>query len=360
MRTSISTTSGRAGAALSIAWRPSAASPTTSMSGSASSTMRKPVADERLVVGDQHPDAHRRHRDPRPHDVSRRLGHAARLELAAVEPDALAHPDEPVAGAVAVARPRRRPSSATSSSRPSRLVADGHVRRRQPGVLDALVSASCTIRYAARSMPSRSSRRVAPDRAASTCSPPRASRSTSAPRSSRLALRLELGAPRRRRAAPRASAASRRARSRPVCLDRLERLAGALRVAVEMRPAAAACTTISTDAVGDDVVQLARDPRALLAARRAARCSRSRSSASLRSRRARVARPASHGASPIRPAENTKLRHVDRVGREHARPHPRRRRPASRPSPGGPPCRRRANRTRPRPRRVRRPAADRR
>ena len=48
-------------------------------------------------------------------------------------------------------------------------------------------------------------------------------------------------------------------------LDRLERLAGALGVAVEHAPRALGLRDHHPDAVRDDVVQLARDPRPLLA-----------------------------------------------------------------------------------------------
>ena len=56
MRMSISITSGRSALARATAWRPSAASPTTSMSSRASSSALNPAADQGLVIGEQDPD----------------------------------------------------------------------------------------------------------------------------------------------------------------------------------------------------------------------------------------------------------------------------------------------------------------
>ena len=58
IRMSISTTCGWNRAAWAIASSPLAASATTSMSGSSASSIRKPGADHRLVVDDEHPDGH--------------------------------------------------------------------------------------------------------------------------------------------------------------------------------------------------------------------------------------------------------------------------------------------------------------
>ena len=58
MRMSISTTVGWKRAAFSTASSPLPASATTSMSSSPESSMRKPARDHRLVVRDEHADAH--------------------------------------------------------------------------------------------------------------------------------------------------------------------------------------------------------------------------------------------------------------------------------------------------------------
>ncbi len=59
MTTSMSTTSGLCSIASNTARSAFAASPTASMSGSASSTRRKPGADDGVVVDDQDADGHR-------------------------------------------------------------------------------------------------------------------------------------------------------------------------------------------------------------------------------------------------------------------------------------------------------------
>ena len=85
-------------------------------------------------------------------------------------------------------------------------------------------------------------------------------------------------------------------------LDRLQRLARALGVAVEHALRALGVHDHHPDAVRDDVVQLARDPRALLATATRSRWRCSRSSSAIRCERARTLRPTSQGVATIRPA----------------------------------------------------------
>ena len=67
----------------------------------------KARAHERLVVGDEDADAHVEQRQRRAHDEAA-LRPAARVQLAAVQRDALAHADEALAAAVRARSPRRR------------------------------------------------------------------------------------------------------------------------------------------------------------------------------------------------------------------------------------------------------------
>ena len=64
MEMSSTTTSGRRVAASSIASAPFEASATTSNPGSLSSTWRIPVADDRVIVGDEYPDRRLSHERP--------------------------------------------------------------------------------------------------------------------------------------------------------------------------------------------------------------------------------------------------------------------------------------------------------
>ena len=94
-------------------------------------------ADHRLVVGDEDADRHRpvaAEREARAEDEAA-PGARARGHLAAVDLDALADADEPVAEAVA-RRARPSPSSRTSICSSSGAVADGHVRVAGARVLE--------------------------------------------------------------------------------------------------------------------------------------------------------------------------------------------------------------------------------
>ena len=125
--------------ASSIASSPSAASPTTSMSGSASRIIRKPGPHERLVVDDQAPDRQRAAPSGtgsvRPH-LEAAAGAGPGVELAAVErrpaPACPSRPCPPLPLRPAQ-RGRPRPSSTTSTSS---VVVGWHARaprRRRPG-----------------------------------------------------------------------------------------------------------------------------------------------------------------------------------------------------------------------------------
>ena len=121
MRMSMTITSGAALAACSIASRPSAASATTSMSGSPSRIMRKPARISswsstirtRIVI-------RRRSRvgEPRLDREAAALARPGR-ERAAVQGDPLAHADEPVAARIGG---RARPAAVVEDRELDRLV----------------------------------------------------------------------------------------------------------------------------------------------------------------------------------------------------------------------------------------------
>ena len=99
--------------------------------------MRKPVAHELLVVReDDRGPSGGSEREPwtqRPAALVQPAG----LEVAAVQRDPLAHPDQPMpACPAASATPE--PSSDTSSSTASARVADDDTRPRRPGVLEGV------------------------------------------------------------------------------------------------------------------------------------------------------------------------------------------------------------------------------
>ena len=149
IRMSISTTSGRARRASSTASAPSAASPTTSMSGCGVQQRAEAGADQRLVVGEQ--DArHERARARASGSVaSTRQPPSAPGPACSVPPSASARSRMPRTPAPAPApcvpgRPRRRRRRRSSACRRRRaattLTARAFAWRR------TLVSASCTIR----------------------------------------------------------------------------------------------------------------------------------------------------------------------------------------------------------------------
>ena len=216
-------------------------------------------AHHRLVVGEQDADGHqapvagKRARTEKP---APRAG----LERAAVERDALAHPDQAVAAAVG--RPRGpRVAAVDDLDLELRRGAPQTASTCAPGAcLSTLVSASWRIRNAASARPAGGR----PGR------PPRAAR--------RRARRAAARPPGRRRAAP---SASRRLglgavraqdpeqpphladRVAPGPLDREQRLALALLLRRQQPPHGARLQAHHADAVADHVVQLACDPRPL-------------------------------------------------------------------------------------------------
>ena len=103
MRMSIRTRSGERRRARSTACRPSSASPTTRARGLGLEQLAKARPHERLVVADQHAQAHRAEGSGRGNPArSRRaaLGPGTGLHRPVVKGDALAHADESVSAAV--------------------------------------------------------------------------------------------------------------------------------------------------------------------------------------------------------------------------------------------------------------------
>src|SRR5690348_3785425 len=153
MRMSMSTSDGRSRWPRSTASRPSAASPTTSTSGAASSSLRKPARTSAwssamrtrvLTLGLRSPSGLAHWRPRESSGCQRQVGadlEAAALaraggQRAAVEGDAFAHPDQPVAGAVAVRRTAAATVVADLDVEAARLVAQPHLGTRGPGVLE--------------------------------------------------------------------------------------------------------------------------------------------------------------------------------------------------------------------------------
>ncbi len=124
IRMSISTTSGRTRRATSTASSPVPASPTTRRSGAVSTRTRKPARTSTWSSATRTETLTRRHRERQPGaDPVAAAGQRPGAELAAVQGDPLAHPDQPVPGggqiaglaALAIAGPRApMPSSVTS------------------------------------------------------------------------------------------------------------------------------------------------------------------------------------------------------------------------------------------------------
>ena len=232
------------------------------------------------------------------------------VERAAVERDALAHPDEAVAAAVGRAA-RAGPSSRPRARAPSAAVADGDLGApAPPGVLERVrerllhdpvrgqVDARRQ-RHAARprcaARPAARPRDLLDERVEPASPGCGASASSSSPR----------------RAAPRAGAAARRApRGRSPRSPRAPRASRSGSASSIARPPR--LHDHHADVVRDDVVQLARDPCALLGDGRRGTCSRSRSSSSVRSassptssRHRRTMRPANHAMAQKKGAGTT-------------------------------------------------------
>ena len=182
---------------------------------------------------------------------------------------------------------RRRRSRARASRRRS-----GRRRGRAPG------RRACACWSAP---PGRCGRRTGRRRPAAAPARPRSTSSTVSPLARACSTQRGRGRPcraaaraarrRRRGAARRASGASRRAPLRPVrsIVSSASRARSGSRSSTRRAPWA--CTTIDADAVRDDVVQLARDPRPLLADGDALALRCSRSSSASRCARARTLRP---------------------------------------------------------------------
>ena len=132
IRMSISTTSGSSARAWSCAGLAVPASPTTVMSGSASRISRKPRAQQRLVVDQQHSDRHRP-------SLSGEPGHAPRSRLRPRADARDVHHRAPRARGCppdrarpsAARRPAPSPSSSTRDRELVRLVPHGHPGARR-------------------------------------------------------------------------------------------------------------------------------------------------------------------------------------------------------------------------------------
>ena len=317
MRMSISTTSGFSRRPCSTACRPSAASPTTSRSSSASRIILNPARTSawssaiRMRTLIRAPPCGRGRRRAASAASSSSAAAASRgpgsRRRAAARPPARRRRGSRARACRRARgrrpRPRRggaRPAAGSAiSSRSSRVVpAHAAPRALPPPYLSAFVSASWTTRYAARSRPAGSARR-SPSTCSSTGRPRPRERVDERAEAVERRLRGELARRPRRRAARRAGGASRpapRGRCARSARPRRPRAAGSRS---RIRRAPPACTTIDADAVRDDVVHLARDPAALVgdrarsASASAARRSAASCSSSVRRLRVRTARPAS-------------------------------------------------------------------
>ena len=327
MRTSISTTSGcsrRASSTASRAVRGLADDLDVGLRARGSA--RKPGADERLVVGEQRREITppRQRQRARTRSRRRRAGRPRARRRRARRARACRRGRGPAPSRRA---PAPSPSSTTSTSSASRLVAHAHLASRAPGVLERVRERLLDDPVRRQVEARRQRRRLALERELD----------RQPGRAHLLDERVELArgraAARARRRSSRAQHAeqpphARRAPARPVALDRAQRVARPRRVALEQRrSAASAWTTITLTRVRDDVVQLARDPGALLATAVRARSSRSCSSsrASTASSRARSRYAADDAADRPRQADEERRRDQLVAGRrvrveQHARP----------------------------------------
>ena len=340
IRTSISTTSGRSRATSATASRAVAGLADDLEVGLGVEDHAEAAAHERLVVGEQDADAHgappaaaaRGRRKPPPR-------HGPASSVAAVAARARSRiPTRPLPGAVGRSRrraaavvARRRARARRRRSGPSRCARGraGVVERVGQRLLHDPVGGE--VDAGGQLAPRR------PRRAASTSSPALAHLLDQLAEVVEARLRRERRRARRRRAGRPAAAAARASASRPVASIELSASRAWSGSLVEDASAAPRLHDHQRHAVGDDVVQLARDPRPLLARggagalvalaleRLAAQPPRAGGAAGEPRRRARSS-----------PAENTKLWTSTCVGREHAGPHPRDAGQQARASPGGP------------------------
>ena len=301
MRMSISTTSGSSRPALWIASWPLEASPTTSRSGWFSSTSRNPARTSDWSSAIRTRMLMRRPIGSRARTRKPPLGRPADVERAAVERDALAHPDQAVAAAVVGARPPFGPAAVVGDLELDRA---RRVAHDDPGARGAGVLGRCW-----PAPPARSGTRPGRPRRAARAGSPSTRSSTGRP-----GVAGALGE-RARRARGSAAAPARRSRrrssrrpsstsaSRADRLDQRGALRGALGVALDDALRAAGLDRDHADVVRDDVVQLARDAHPLgrhrgvrLAARGCARSARPCSGARRVSCRwPRTMRPTVHG-----------------------------------------------------------------
>ena len=254
--------STRSGASSRHAWsasRPSAASPTTSRSGCASRIMRRPArtsAWSSAIEDADHsppPSSGRRARTAKPPPGSR-----AGLQLAAVELDALAHADEPVA--VRARRPGgRRRRRRTSSASEAGVVAHRHRGRDAAGVLEH-VRQRLLDHAVRRSVDARSQRRPARRRrAARRAARPRA-RGSPARRAAPGSAAARAGCPPRRCAGGRAAGSSSSSTDRPASCTACAAWRACSGDGVDHLLGGSGLEHHDADAVGDGVVQLAGHP----------------------------------------------------------------------------------------------------
>ena len=252
------------------AWTPSSASPTTSMSSRASSTIRKPLrtsawsshSSTRMLTGALRPAGSMR--EPR----SRRSARGPACSSPPSRLHALAHADHATArGAVAIARRgrcrRRSTQSSSASSAVCRIVDLGG--RDASACLSALVSASCTMRYARQVDARRQRSGSGPSTVEPTSQPGGAAPARPAPAAGRARLRraqLAAGVAVRRTddAEQPPQLGQRLAAGR---LDRRRAPRARARDASRTRPAGSRLHHHHAHVVRDHVVQLARDPRPL-------------------------------------------------------------------------------------------------
>jgi hypothetical protein len=189
-----------------------------------------------------------------------------RVELAAVQPDTLAHPRQSLAGAADV---RRRAGALVGDFEDEtvRLVADGDMRRDEPGVLDRVRqrllhdpvggAVDPVVQLAPLALDAQVDHQPGLAHLVDQCA-----EVGEAPLGREFGARLLVAQDPER-------ATDLRERALAGVLDRLERLAGARGVVVEDAARALCLQHHQHHAMSDDVVQLARDPLALLARGRA-------------------------------------------------------------------------------------------
>ena len=269
-------------------------------------------AHHRLVVGDEHADRHARS----PPSGSRVLSTkpppfaAPARHLAAVDLDALADADEPVAEAVARSRRRRRRRAPRAAAR--RAVADGHVGVAGARVLERVRQALLHDPVGGEVDRPAAARPARPRRARARAGPRgrprrRARRGRRGPAAGASSSVVAVAAHRAEQAA---HLGERRAAGP---LDAPQRLRVLGQLAGQLVADGADLEHHHADRVRDDVVQLARDPGALLGDRDAGR--RVALPLGLRSRAPRPPRPArrARAARARQPADREQERDEDEL-----------------------------------------------